>query len=122
MAIMKQTRCTWFFLFLFFIPASAVASPAVLFDQGHGQHFLIADNGPMDLSQFASLLTHEKATLLVSDKQLTTDSLADVDILNISGPFLPITEPELNAIVQFLDQGGRPALFVRSIAKAPLRS
>ncbi len=110
LAKIKQTRCTWFFLFLFLIPASVVAGPVVLFDQGHGQHFLIAKNGPMDLSQFASLLTHEKATLLVSDKQLTTDSLADVDILIISGPFLPITEPEINAIIQFLDQGGRLAI------------
>jgi len=110
MARIKQTRCTWFFLFFFFLSASAIASPTVLFDQGHGQHFLIAKNGPMDLSQFASLLTNEKATPIVSDKQLTTESLADVDILVISGPFLPITEPEINAVIQFLDQGGRLAI------------
>lgn len=110
MVRIKRSRCAWFLLLFFFLPVSAIAGPTVLFDQSHGQHFLIANNGPLDLSQFASLFTNESATLTASDKQLTTDSLSDVDILIISGPFLPITEPEINAIIQFVDQGGRLAI------------
>ncbi|MBU0664504.1 MAG: DUF4350 domain-containing protein [Proteobacteria bacterium] len=110
MVRLKRSRYAWFLLFLFFLPASATAGPTVLFDQSHGQRFLIAKNGPLDLSQFASLFSNESATLIVSDKQLTTDSLSDIDILIISGPFLPITEPEINAIAQFIDQGGRLAI------------
>jgi len=110
MTRMKCPRCIWFFLLFFSLTVSATAGPIVLFDQSHGQHFLIAQNGPLDLSQFATLFTGEGATLRMSDKQLTTGALADVDILIISGPFVPMTEPEINAIVQFIEKGGRLAV------------
>lgn len=109
MVRIKRSRCAWLLLFFFFLPASAIAGPTVLFDQGHGQQFLMAKTGPLDLSQFASLFTSESAKVIASDKELTTDSLSGVDILIISGPFLPITEPEINAIVKFVEHGGKLA-------------
>ncbi len=110
MVRIKNSRCFWFLLLLILFPISAIAGPTVLFDQGHGQHFLIAKNGPLDLSRLAALFTDQGATLIASDGPLTTESLSDADILIISGPFFPITEPEINAILQFVNHGGRLAI------------
>ncbi|MBW2690950.1 MAG: hypothetical protein JRC99_13655 [Deltaproteobacteria bacterium] len=35
--------------------AYSVAAPIVLFDESHGQQFLIGKNGPLDLSELAEL-------------------------------------------------------------------
>jgi hypothetical protein len=106
----KSFRCAWFLLLLFLLPVSATAGPTVLFDQGHGQQFLVEKDRPLDLSQLASLFTEEGATISVSNKPLTAKSLADVDVLIISGPFLALSEAEIDAILQFVDQGGRLAV------------
>lgn len=112
MVSIKSHRYLWFLLCLISLPISAIAGPIILVDQGHGQQFLTSKTGPLDLSGLASLFTAEGATITISDGPLTTKSLAAVDILIISGPFFPITEPEIKAITAFINQGGKMAIMV----------
>ena len=96
--------------FLLFFPISAFADPIVIFDQGHGQQFLAEHNGPLDLSEFANLFTNEGAEVISSNKTISPDVLSGVHALVISGPFLPFAETEIEAILEFIRQGGRLAL------------
>jgi hypothetical protein len=114
MVRIKSSLRFWLPLFFLLLPISAIAGPTVLFDQGHGQQFLSSKNGPLDLSGLAALFTDQGATLRTSEGPLTTEALSGVDILIISGPFFPITEPEINAIIQFIDHGGRLAVMAHT--------
>jgi len=107
---LKRSLQFWLLLFILPFPLPAIAGPTILFDQGHGQQFLSSKNGPLDLSRLATLFTDQGATLITSEGPLTSDSLSNINILVISGPFFPITEPEINAIIQFVDHGGRLAI------------
>ena len=87
--------------------ADAASGKVVLFDEGHGQRFLIGKNGPLDLSGLAALFKGEGLTVRVNTGKITTESLANVDALVISGAFSPFEPPEIAAIARFLGSGGR---------------
>jgi hypothetical protein len=98
------------FTLLLLLPVSGLAQTTVLFDQGHGQQFLVEKNRPLDLSGLANLFINEGATITTTDKKISSQVLSGVDVLIISGPFVPFTEPEIQAILQFIKQGGRLAV------------
>lgn len=83
--------------------------PVALFDQGHGQHFLVENKGELDLSQLGEAFTGQGFQVKASapDQALTDEALARVSTLIISGAFKPITDPEIAVINKFINQGGQ---------------
>jgi hypothetical protein len=79
----------------------------VLFDEGHGQKFLIGERGQLDLSRLAGVFQAEGAQIKASREALTDARLSGVDGLVVSGPFTPFTPAEIEAVTRFLDRGGR---------------
>lgn len=92
--------------------------PVVLFDQGHGQQFLIHNNRPLDLSDLAILFSKEDFDVQASKEPITEKSLKKVDILVVSGPFAPFTEPETRAITSFVENGGRLCIMLHIASPA----
>jgi hypothetical protein len=89
---------------LFSLPAHA--RPTVLFDQGHGQRFLIDQGHDLDLSRLAGVFREAGFEATAGTTPLTTERLAATDALILSGAFKPYTPEEIEAIVAFVDRGG----------------
>jgi hypothetical protein len=105
---MISRLCLAFAVLMVFCSASfAGAGPTVLFDQGHGQKFVLDKNGPLDLSSFADVVRKSGCQLKVLDGPLTRASLSGVDALVISGAFHPLAPDELQVVASYLAQGGR---------------
>lgn len=81
--------------------------PTVLFDQGHGQKFLIEKTGPLDLSNLSELFRQKELTLKSSKENISDELLSGVSTLVISGPFIPFSTDEIDSIVNFIKRGGR---------------
>ena len=79
----------------------------VLFDQGHGQQFLIEKNGELDLSSFAEVFRLQGATVGSSSEKISDALLSGIDVLIISGPFAPFAKDEVEALFRFVEGGGR---------------
>lgn len=94
------------------VAAHSSATPVVLFDESHGQQFLIGKSGPLDLSSLAALYQENGLTVINHADGLTRESLSTVDILIISGPFLPLSDSELDAVIEFIDAGGGLAIML----------
>ncbi len=110
-SVLGQISLYCFLVFLVIVP-SLRAAPVVLFDQYHGQRFLPKSNRPLDLSGFAGLFTEEGALVRTSTTMLTAALLKDVQVLVISGPFVPISPQEVAVIMAFLGRGGKLALML----------
>jgi hypothetical protein len=81
----------------------------ILFDQGHNQRFLIEGKGELQLSKFADILRGQGADVASTKKPLTDDALKDMSALVISGPFESLRPEEVEAVVRFIERGGRLA-------------
>ena len=92
--------------------AHSVAAPTVLFDESHGQQFVIGKNGPLDLSELANLYQVNGFTVSRHTDGLNKEALASVDVLILSGPFLPLSESEVEAVIEFVDAGGGLAIML----------
>ena len=97
-------------LFLLFSTVYAHAGSSVLFDQGHGQRFLIERGGDLDLSLFAGTFRDLGHNVLTSTDPLTDKLLDPVDILLISGPFRPYSPEEIETVARFVERGGAVCL------------
>jgi uncharacterized protein DUF4350 len=86
-------------------PASA--APVVLFDEAHGERFLTAQHGPLDLSALAALFTARHWTVRTIGKPFSAQTIAGVDAIVISGAFVPLGPEETETVIQFLHRGGR---------------
>lgn len=99
------------FLFAFcFLLAGARADakqPVVIFDQGHGQKFVIEQEGNLHLSGLSKLFKDAGCEVKITIGQLTDTTLAKADVLIISGAFQPLSSTEIEAILHFLEKGGR---------------
>ncbi|HLO26282.1 MAG TPA: DUF4350 domain-containing protein [Geobacteraceae bacterium] len=93
-------------VFLGFLAVPAHARPTVLFDQGHGQRFVIERNGDLDLSRFAALFKVSGYDIAAATDPLTTDRLTGINALVLSGAFRPYSPEEIEAIAAFVDRGG----------------
>lgn len=91
-------------------PVNAGDPPLVFFDQSHGQAFLADHNRPLDLSNLATIFREEGANVVTDQRKLNKSSLAQIDVLIISGPFIPFSDEEIEDISQFVRQGGRLAI------------
>lgn len=94
------------------LTAAAVAAPVVLFDEAHGQRFLIGQGGPLDLSELAGLYRNRGADVLSSTAPLTREILSGVDVLVISGPFAALADSEIDAVLGFIEGGGGLAVML----------
>jgi hypothetical protein len=94
------------FSLLLFPPAKAHARTTVLFDQGHGQKFLIERGGDLDLSALARTFRDLGDDVSTSSAPVTEKLLHGVDILVISGAFRPYTREEAEAVGRFVERGG----------------
>lgn len=104
-----------FFLFAFLtllaFSGLSMASPAnsaeILFDQGHGQVFTIDKTGELQLGKFADRLRSNGLKVDFTVNPLTPEVLNGVKALIISGAFKPLSGQEINAVNDFLENGGR---------------
>ena len=111
---MKQKH---FILFLFiglFILSLAVVQAevknrTVIFDQGHGQKFVIKE-GDLQLSRLSGLLRKEGYDVKVNAGEIKDTTLKTSNVLIISGAFQPLSPEETDAIVRFVEKGGNSAL------------
>lgn len=81
----------------------------ILFDQGHNQLFLIEEKGELQLSKLADSLRGQGAHVASTKKPLNDDALKDISALIISGPFESLRPEEVEAVVRFIERGGRLA-------------
>lgn len=88
------------------------AGPLVLVDQGHGQRFVVEQGGELHLSGLASILKEEGLQVTTGRERITDESLDKAAALVISGPFAPLAPEEVDAVVRFLERGGRVALML----------
>jgi len=84
----------------------------VLFDTGHGERFLIAEKGPLQLSGFAEICQAAGIKVATLAKPISDESLAGADGLVISGAFAPLKTEEIDALVRFMLRGGRLAVML----------
>ena len=82
-------------------------SPNILFDEGHGQRFVIDNSGDLQLSKLAGTMRSSGAQVSKTKEILSDDSLKGASALVISGPFKPLQSGEIEAIVRFIQKGGR---------------
>jgi len=79
----------------------------VLFDEGHGQRFLMDGIGLLHLSNLAGLMREEGLDVRSTKELLTPNSLSKAAALIISGAFQPLVPEEIAAVRAFLRDGGR---------------
>jgi hypothetical protein len=79
----------------------------VMFDEGHGQKFLVAKEGDLQLSKLAGLFKNEGYIVKTNNGLITDETIKGANVLVISGAFAPVDPAEIDAIIRFLDAGGR---------------
>jgi len=99
-------------LFFSWTTASAIAAPLVLIDESHDQRFVIEREEPLQLSAFAAIHKAEGIAVKSSTEVFTDDLLKGVDAVVISGPFKTIEPEEVDALLRFLERGGRLAVML----------
>jgi hypothetical protein len=92
--------------------ARGEAAQKVLFDAGHGERFLIGENGPLQLSDLAETFKAAGIQVAALEKPISDASLADAGGLVISAAFAPLQPEEIEAAVRFMQRGGRLAVML----------
>jgi hypothetical protein len=109
---MKQTRfilflCTGLFLLSLAVVQAETKKQTVIFDQGHGQQFVIEKEGDLQLSGLSGLFKREGYDIKISAGEMNDAALNTADVLLISGAFQPLSPEEINTIIRFLERGGK---------------
>jgi hypothetical protein len=109
---MRQKRFILFFcLGVFLLSLSVVQSEAkkltVIFDQGHGQKFVIEKEGELQLSRLSGLFREKGFDVKANGGQINDASLKTADVLIISGAFQPFSPEETDAVIRFVERGGK---------------
>ena len=108
-----RLHCWMVFLLVVCVPAPPVAAaPLILFDESHAQQFLIGGEGPLDLSGLGELLRADGYAVEQQASPLTPETLARADVLVMSGPFKPLDDAELQAVMNFIGGGGGLAVML----------
>jgi hypothetical protein len=97
---------------LFATQVMAEGLPNVLFDQGHNQRFLINKEGPLQLTGVAGIFKEQGLKVTSNEGVIDKDSLATAEALVISGAFNSFSPAEIDAIVDYLDNGGKLAIML----------
>lgn len=94
------------------LAAPAAAEQLVLFDQGHGQRFLIDGSDPLGLSGLAAEVRGQGLTPRSLSGEISPATLQGAVALVVSGPFRPFGAGELATLDTFLGRGGRLCLLL----------
>lgn len=97
---------------LFPCRAAGEGRPVVLFDEGHGQRFVIAKEGPLDLSGLAAVFREAGCEVKSASQPFTRELLSGGAALVISGAFAPLAEAEENLVADYVARGGRLAVML----------
>ncbi len=97
---------------LFFSAPVHAEHPRILFDQGHGQAFVIEKNDDLQLSGLARTFANQGYEVSSTAHPLTSQLLDQTDALVISGAFTPFSTAEIARIRQFVAAGGRLVIMV----------
>jgi hypothetical protein len=81
--------------------------PIVIFDEGHGQKFVIEEKGPLHLYLLSSLFKQQGFIVTTKALQISDNTLNGADVLVISGAFISLNPSEIDAIMRFIDRGGK---------------
>ena len=92
--------------------ALAGSPPTILIDEAHGEKFVVEAPGKLDLSGLADTLRSSGAKLEPNNKPLSAERLAHVDALIISGAFKAFSPAEVDAVIGFVQRGGRLAVML----------
>lgn len=98
-------------LFLSMARPLAAAPPVVAFDETHGEKFLVGSDEKLGLSQLGEILRRGGARVQPLRPPLT-GSLDGIDALVVSGAFAAFTPEEVDALVAFVERGGRLAVML----------
>lgn len=98
--------------FFFLLTGTPAQAATVLFDQGHGQAFLVEKNDPLDLSKMAGVMKEQGLEVKINKEPLSNKALKGVAALVISGAFKPFAEEELKSIYKFVEDGGKLCLML----------
>jgi hypothetical protein len=109
---MKQKRlilfiCIGLFLLSLAVVQAEATKRTVIFDQGHGQRFVIEKEGDLQLSGLSGLLRKEGFDVKVNAERINDAALNNADVLIISGAFQPLSPEEIEPIIRFLERGGK---------------
>lgn len=96
---------------VFCLPAWA-GSPVVLFDQAHGQRFVIEKSGGLNLSRLAEVFQKAGFEVRSTAEPVTAGALKGVTAFVTSGAFSPFSPAEVEAVVGFVRSGGRAAVLL----------
>lgn len=88
------------------------AAQKVLFDTGHNEPFRIKDTGPLQLSGLAEAIQAAGAEVGTIDQPFSDAALAEANALVISGAFSALHPGEIDAVVRFLERGGKVAIML----------
>lgn len=99
-------------LLLTFSVPSLAYHPRVLFDQGHGQVFVIEQDTDLQLSNLARTFVEQGFEVSSTSHPLTAALLANSDALIISGAFKPFSPAEITEVRRFIERGGRLAVMI----------
>jgi len=91
---------------------AAPHEPLVLFDEAHGQRFLVGAEGPLDLARLGDAFRGEEARVDHLVAPFSAESLAAADVVVVSGAFAPVLETEQDALLAYLDRGGSLAVML----------
>jgi hypothetical protein len=84
----------------------------IIFDEAHGQLFSIDDTGDLKLSKLAETMRASGAQVNKTSDILSDDTLKGATGLVISGLFKPLQNDEIEALVRFMQKGGRVAVMM----------
>lgn len=99
-------------LFCLASTSGADPGPLVLFDEGHGQQFVVEKERPLDLSQMAQIFRDQGSQVRSHAGALTDADLSGVSALVISGPFTPFSADEIAVVSRFVEGGGALAVML----------
>jgi hypothetical protein len=110
-ARLVKIMCTMLLVFGF-LGAQGEAAQTVLFDTGHGERFHIGEKGPLQLSELAETFMEAGIQVAGLEKPISDESLADAGGLVISAAFVPLQPEEIEAVIRFMQRGGRLAVML----------
>ncbi|HBG04692.1 MAG: ABC transporter [Geobacteraceae bacterium GWC2_58_44] len=96
------------------LAARGAEAQTVLFDNGHGERFLIGEKGALHLSGLVELFQAAGARVATLDQPISDATLAGADALVISGAFAPLTPEEIAAVDRFMKRGGKLAVMLHT--------
>lgn len=86
--------------------AAFAAQPVALFDQGHGQRFLIEKTGELNLGGLAEAFRGAGYEVRSTAAPLTADALSGISVVVSSGCLVPYKPEEVDALKKFVNAGG----------------